>query len=48
VTEIGEPEPIPPEETAEAIESDLNEELNEAVSEPDAITEQPASKSGDL
>jgi segregation and condensation protein B len=42
VTEIGEPEPIPPEETAEAIEADLSEELSEASSEPASETEQPA------
>ena len=42
VTEIGEPEPIAPEETAEAIAEDLKEELAEAAEDVDPATEDEA------
>ncbi len=47
VTEIGEPEPVAPEETAEAIAEDLKEELAEAAieDEPAAEAEQAAAPS---
>jgi segregation and condensation protein B len=49
VTEIGEPEPIAPEETAEAIADDLQEELAEATADgaPRAEAEQTAGTDGE-
>ncbi len=46
VTEIGEPEPIAPEETAEAIAEDLKEELADAAAEATEVGEiEPAAES---
>jgi segregation and condensation protein B len=47
VTEIGEPEAVAPEDTAEAIAADLNEELEEAATDGESATELSAETSAE-